>query len=203
MKLSFIRSIYFISLLPLVASSITFFYWFFNRIYAAVDVDIKGVASIILSLYLICCLATIAMVIIFVIRNSKEWKKVLLPLFFIGVTVLSIGMFGAVYDSFKTTVVVKIVNDTEGLQLKRIWSNNFEYDNFDKEKREHIFSYNPVRNYDWEVPELTSSVYRYRYDYSRVFVDLYDSGNNVSTYELPEYKEGYCGEIKLNELVKR
>lgn len=190
-----LKIIYVLLFLPLLTGSLTFFYWFYKRIWFAADADIELIAFFTIIGYFLFALIGIILSINFLSKNRSEWKKVLIPILMIGITYQVANLCWTLYNSLSDKAFVRVINDTD-LQIKRVWSDNFEISNF--EENDKIISFYPVYTYDWEKE---SSGF-HRYEINSLHIDMKPKNGSVLTFDLPDIRKGSCMTIQLSEIIK-
>lgn len=191
-----LKNIYICSIVPLLSISASFFFWFYKRTWMASDVDIEFFAAFTVIGFFLLALATIALTIIFIVKNRTDWKKTIIPIAIVGVTFPLIDLYGTLYSTLSDKAFVRIINDTDR-KIERIWSDNFEMINYEDAKTDLIVSFYPVYTYDWTIESSTS----FNYYINTIYIDLKQKNNITETYYLPELSKGDCKTIKLTEII--
>ena len=193
-----LKIIYLLSILPLLTGSLTFFYWFYKRTWFADNAKIELLALFTILGFLLFALTTLILCIIFVVKNRPDWKKIIIPVVIIGLTVPVIDLYGTLHTSLSDQAFVRIINDTDK-QINRIWSDNFEMNYFENKGNDFVISFYPVYIYDW-TQEYSSGMFNYKVN--PLHIDLKQKGDSVVTYNLPNFSKGDCETIRLTEIVK-
>jgi hypothetical protein len=189
-----LKIIYIASILPLVSGSFIFLYWFYKRTSFAENVVIEVPAFFALVGFLLCSILVLILCIVFIIKNKKEWKKIIIPLTIMGVTIPVIDVYGTMHRELSQKAFVRVVNDTNQ-RINRIWSDHFEITYSQNYEKEYIFSFYPVYTYDWE--QITRSYHPYKI--SVIHMDVFQKGT-VVTLDLSELPKGECKTIKVSQL---
>lgn len=192
-----LKIIYLLSILPLLTGSLTFFYWFYKRTWFADNVKIELLAFSTILGYLLFALTTLILCIIFVVKNRTDWKKIIIPIVIISLTVPVIDLYGTLHTSLSDQAFVRIINDTDK-QINRIWSDNFEMNFFENKGNDFVISFYPVYTYDW-TDENSSG---FNYTVNPLHIDLKQKGDSIITYNLPDLLKGDCETIRLTEIIK-
>lgn len=193
-----LKIIYLCSIVPLLTGSATFFYWFYKRTWFARNVDIELFAFFTILGFLLLALVTIILCIVFIVKNRTDWKKIMIPIVIVGLTVPVIDLYGTLHTSISDKAFIRIINDTDK-QIERIWSDNFEMTYFEKKGNDFVISFYPVYTYDYEWPEYYPSGINYHIN--TLHIDLKKKGDSIITYTLPEIDKGDCETIKLTKII--
>ena len=191
-----LKIIYLCSIVPLLTGSATFFYWFYKRTWFARNVDIELFAFFTILGFLLLALVTIILCIVFIVKNRTDWKKIMIPIVIVGLTVPVIDLYGTLHTSLSDKTFVRIINDTDK-QINRIWSDNFEMTYFENKQNDFVISFYPVYTYDW----TTENSLGFNYYINAVNIDLKQKNDSIVTYNLPEFSKGDCETIKLTEII--
>lgn len=191
-----LKIIYLCSIIPLLTGSVTFFYWFYKRTWFADNVDIEVFALFTILGFLLLALTTIILCIDFVGKNRSNWKKIIIPIVIIVLTVPVIDLYRTLYTSLSDQAFVRIINDTDK-QISRIWSDNFEIIHSENKWHDFVISFYPVYTYDWTQQDS----FGYDYTIHTVHIDLHPKDGSTVTYNLPVFSKGDCETIKLTEII--
>ena len=198
--------LYLSAFIPLVLGTIVFYYWYYNLFYNGIDKRIEGKAFTIVLLYFLFSVITIITSIVILIKHRKLWGKIILPIICILITVPVIELYERIHITMSDIAsFIKIENDLNGYEIHRIWSANFENDYFNPTKKEHIFYYFPVRNYDWTPIkfEYDGGIFvEYDYNISQLYIDLVKNEKDTMTFKLNELDKGQEVIVKLSNLIK-
>ena len=196
-KNKFLNIIYLGAILPLLFGSLTFFYWYYNRIWFANNINIELIAIIIIA-YILIGIITLIFILFYIFFYSKKWKKILIPFALIIFTIPAISFYSDTYNCFSEKAYVKIVKDVNDINIKRISSDNFEITYFDNCLDKDIckFSYFPVYTYNWE-----DDSYNYTYDINKVTIELI-MNDTIQIFDFPKLYKGECRTVKLSEIIK-
>jgi hypothetical protein len=194
-----LKIIYFFSIFPLLIGSLTFFYWFYKRTWFADNANIESLAFFTILGFLLFALISIILCLIFVVKNLKEWKKIIIPILIIAITVPVIDLYATLHNSLSQKVFVRIINDTDN-RINRIWSDNFEITSFKDKGNDFVISFYPVYTYDWTKVYYSDTFY---YEINRLKIDLKQKGDSIITYDLPSFSKGDCQTIKLTEIINK
>lgn len=192
-----LKIIYLLSILPLLTGSLTFFYWFYKRTWLAENTEIELIAFLTIICFSLSALTTLILSIIFVIKNKIEWKKVIIPIAIIGLTVPVIDLYETLYTSLWDKAFVRIINNTDS-RIKRIWSDNFEMNYFENKGNDFVISFYPIYTYNWTRRSSSDM----NYTVNPLQIDL-ERNDYLVTYTLPEFYKGYCKTIRLTEITRK
>ena len=192
-----LKIIYLCSLAPLLTGSATFFYWFYKLTWFADKVDILSFAFFTILGFLLLALVTIILCIVFAFKNRSEWKKIIIPIVIIGLTVPVIDLYETLTTYISNQAFIRIINDTDK-KIERIWSDNFEMTYFENNENDFVISFYPVFTYDWKQ-EYSRGIFKYKIN--AVHIDLKEKNDSILTYNLPDFSKGDCETIKLTEII--
>lgn len=196
-----LKIIYFFSIFPLLTGSLTFFYWFYKRTWFADNVNIESLAFFTLLGFLLFALISIILCIVYIFRNRMEWKKIIIPILIIAITVPVIDLYATLHNSLSQKAFVRIINDTDN-RINRIWSDNFEITSFKDKGNDFVISFYPVYTYDWTKNDSYYSS-DFFYEINILRIDLKQKGDSTITYNLPSFSKGNCKTIKLTEIINK
>ena len=196
-----LKTIYFFSIFPLLTGSLTFFYWFYKRTWFADNVNIESLAFFTLLGFLLFALISIILCIVYIFRNRMEWKKIIIPILIIAITVPVIDLYATLHNSLSQKAFVRIINDTDN-RINRIWSDNFEITSFKDKGNDFVISFYPVYTYDWTKNDSYYSS-DFFYEINILRIDLKQKGDSTITYNLPSFSKGNCKTIKLTEIINK
>jgi hypothetical protein len=191
-----IKIIYLLAILPLSIGSLTFFYWFYKRTWFATNVEIEFVAFFTILGFLLIGVTTIILSIVFIVKNQEHWKKTIIPIVIIGLTVPAIGLYGTLYTCLSEEAFVRIINDTDK-EINRIWSDNFQMNYLENKESDFVISFYPVYTYDWTQQNSTG----YYYKVNTLNIDLKQKNDSIITYTLPDFSKGDCKIIRLSNII--
>ncbi|MFK7808620.1 MAG: hypothetical protein AB8F74_12520 [Saprospiraceae bacterium] len=199
MKNKLLKIIYAFSLTPLVFGSITFFYWYYNRIWFASDVDIELTAFFTILAYFLFGLIALILCSVYAFKQKDNWKKIITPVIIVLITFPTVDLYSSVHTSFEQKAFVSIVNDVNKTEIIRIRSDNFEDTYFDN-KKDFIFSYYPVYTYDWT--QAISGNW-YNHDLNKIRIEIKMENDKVQTFDFPNFSKGQCGTVRISEIIKK
>lgn len=199
-----LQFIYFFTVFPFLFGSTIFFSWYFNRILYANDFSIEGSAFWAIILFILFSLITVIISIVGLFKKQLTLKKLIIPLLFIPITTSALICYGTIYSTFEDQVFVLFTQESKEVRLERIWSANFEQIYFDMDFETYVYSFTPVRNYDWENPSyhISDISFRNSFTYSEVYIDLRTKDDSVFTDTLPDFWEGSCLTVDLDKLLE-
>jgi hypothetical protein len=192
-----LKTIYLLSILPLLTGSLVFFYWFYKRIYFALNVNIELLSLFILLGFALYAIITLILCTAIVVKDRDNWKKIIIPILIIVLTLPVIHLYGTVYTELSSKAYVRIINDTEG-QINRIWSDNFELTYPEEEGDDFVISFSPVYIYDWRIGRSNSEI---DYKVNRLRIDLKLKSDSIETYKLPCFEKGDCQTIHVSDVM--
>lgn len=192
-----LKTIYILSILPLLTGSMVFFYWFYKRIWYASNVDIELLAFFSILGFVLCIPFVLILCFWIVSKNRADWKKILVPVSIIVLTVPVIHLYGTVHTLISEKAYVRIINDTDA-QISRIWSDNFELTNLETKGNDFVISFSPVYIFDWRLGRSNSEI---DYKVNPLSIDLKLKNDSIATYILPNFEKGNCRAIQLSDVM--
>uniref|UniRef100_UPI0032179299 hypothetical protein n=1 Tax=uncultured Draconibacterium sp. TaxID=1573823 RepID=UPI0032179299 len=199
MKKKLLNVIYIGAWLPLLVGTITFLYWFIKRMWFAQDAEIAWFAYYTILFYFVAGVITLILSVIYVVKQKEKWKKIISPVSVVFITFLVVYLYGSVYSASMQQAFVKVVNDSEGTVVLRVYSDNFEHYYFDRKAGEFIFSYYPVYNFDWTPP---ASGHDHDYTVNPVSIEVKMENDSVRSFDFPRFLKGECGTVLLSEILE-
>ena len=199
MKNKLLKIIYAFSLSPLIFGSITFFYWYYSRIWFAKDIDIELTAFFTILAYFLFGLIALILCSIYVSKQKSNWKKIITPVIILLITFPTVELYSSIHTSFEQKAFINIMNDVNDVEIVRIRSDNFEDTYFDN-KKDFIFSYYPVYKYDWA--QAISGDW-YNYDVNKLRIEIKMENDSIQTFEFPSFSKGQCGTVRVSEIIKK
>lgn len=191
-----LKIIYVASFLPLLSGSLIFFYWFYKRTCFAENIYIEAPAFFALIGFLLLGLLVVILCIGFVIKHKIYWKKIIIPLLIICITIPVIDLYGTMHNELSQKAFVHIISDTDQ-RINRIWSDNFEIRYAETEGKDFILSFNPVYTFNWQERVRSFPVY----EINKIHVDV-DQNGSLVTYDFPDIEKGDCETIRISQLKK-
>ena len=188
-----------LSLSPLIFGSITFFYWYYNRIWFAKDIDIELTAFFTILAYFLFGLIALILCGIYVFKQKSNWKMIITPVIILLITFPTIELYSSIHTSFEQKAFINIMNDVYDVEIVRIRSDNFE-DTYVDNKKDFIFSYYPVYKYDWT--QAISGDW-YNYDVNKLRIEIKMGNDSIQTFEFPSFSKGQCGKVRVSEIIKK
>ena len=140
--------------------------------------------------------------IAFVLQNRTDWKKIISPLIIIGLTFPVINLYMTIHDAYSEKAFVRIINDSDNMEIDMIWSDNFQITYFEKGDKDEVVSFYPVYIYDYNfgIPSITDY---WSYKINSVHIDLKQKNDSIITYNLPNISKGDCKTIRLTEIINK
>jgi len=195
-----LKYIYVGSVLPLLIGSITYFYWYFKRSWFAENLDITVFAITIIFGFIIMAVITLILCALFVFKNKTSWKKVIVPISIVVLTVPFINNYASTYKIISKMAFIRIINNTN-YNINKIWSDDDLIWGVTKKGNDIIVSFYPVYINDWTKKKGEGN-YTYPHKVNPVFVDLLSGNDSIMTYELPIISKGDCKTYQLSDLMK-
>ncbi len=199
MKNKLLNIIYTLSLSPLIFGSITFFYWYYLRIWFAKDVNIELTALFTILSYFLLGLVSFILCGVYIFKQRENWKRIITPIIIVLITFPIIELFSTVYTSFEQQAFINVKNDLADTEIIRIRSDNFE-DTYFTDKNDFIFSYYPVYDYDW-TQAISGSWYNY--EINKLIIEIKMENDSIQTFEFPSFSKGQCGTVRISEIIKK
>ncbi len=175
----------------------TFFYWFYKRTLSASNAEIEVFAFFTILGFFLLAIVTIISSFVFVVENRTDWKKIIIPILIVGLTIPAINIYGTLYTCLSNQAFVRIINDSDK-QINRIWSDDFQMTYFKDKGNDFILSFYPVYTYNWKQ-EWSPGMFSHTAD--TLHIDIKQKGDSILTYNLPAFYKGDCKTIKLTEII--
>ncbi|WP_044210111.1 hypothetical protein [Flammeovirga sp. OC4] len=199
MKNKRLKIIYAFSLSPLIFGSITFFYWYYSRVWFAKNIDIELTAFFTIMAYFLFGIIALIQCSIYVSERKSSWKNIRTPLIILLITIPITELYSSIHISFEQKAFINILNDINDSEIVRIYSDNFEKTNY-KDKKDFIFSYYPVYKYDW-TQGISDDLYNYKINKLRIEIKL--ENDSIQTFEFPSFSKGQCGTVRVSEIIRK
>jgi len=199
LKNKLLRYIYFLVVAPLVFGSITFFYWYYSRIWFAKDIAIEGIALITVFIFLLFGLISLILCGVYIHNQKHLWKKIIAPVLIILLTFPIIEIFSRVHTSLDQQAFVRVKNDVANTEVISIRSDHFEKNHF-PETNDFILSYYPVYTYDWFQPYSGNM---YSFEMAKLTIEIKMADDSTHFFDFPSQAKGYCGSVRISELIGR
>ena len=194
---------------PLIIGSIAFWIWKMLREFYCYSFDLQTIGIYTTIIFIIATILNFILMLIFLLGNWEEKKKLILPILTIPIAIFAISQYESIYQMMMEKAYVKIIDDiNDGRNIDQISSNNFnEYVYLNGEKS-YIISFTPVQNHDHDY--LFSKTKRKEYKTLHSIVHIgksFQATDDISgdypphlVYDLPEISAGACKIIKLSKL---
>ena len=194
-RLGLVGWAYVLALVPLGLGSGVFFYWFFQRRWNAVDVDIYGPAAVSILLYFGLGFAAAIFCLVGLIKEPKRWYRVVGPLAIVAATWFVVEFYETCFYSDDHAYLRVDVRGTDVTHVL-IWSEHFASGMLKDPRHEVlVFVFDPVYTYDWGGTGSGGDLFVV----DSVFIEIHERGN-VRTYVLPELLKGDCWSLSEEEL---